>query len=133
MSFKRGKLWVEIRCFNPIPTEGGPFGPEQPKTVWHFHSFMAVVNKIHDFDYFSTCLVPVKLFCEKKFWNFEKLKKSILPIWHPFGKKSKKIIILFLFQKNNTIFTWIWILHFLSYLLKYIISVFFKILKFSFF
>ena len=26
--------------FNPIPTEGGPFGPEQPKTVWHFHSFM---------------------------------------------------------------------------------------------
>ena len=26
---------------NPIPTEGGPFGPEQPKTVWHLHSFMA--------------------------------------------------------------------------------------------
>ena len=51
---------------NPIPTEGGPFGPEQPKTVWHFHSFMAGVTKIYDFVYFSICLVPVKLFWEKK-------------------------------------------------------------------
>ena len=47
---------------NPIPTEGGPFGPEQPKTVWHFHSFMTGVTKIHDFVCFSICLVPVKLF-----------------------------------------------------------------------
>ena len=51
---------------NPIPTEGGPFGPEQPITVWHFHSFMAGVTKIHDFVYFSICLVPVNLFWEKK-------------------------------------------------------------------
>ena len=50
----------------PIPTEGGPFGPEQPKTVWHFHSFMTGVTKIHDFVCFSICLVPVKLFWEKK-------------------------------------------------------------------
>ena len=50
---------------NPIPTEGGPFGPTQPKTVWHFHSFMAGVTKIHDFVYFSTCLVLVKLFLKK--------------------------------------------------------------------
>ena len=56
---------------NPIPTEGGPFGPEQPKTVWHFHSFMAGVTKIHDFVYFSICLVPVKLFLKK---NYEILK-----------------------------------------------------------
>ena len=51
---------------NPIPTGGGPFGPGRPKTVWHFHSFMAGVTKIHDFVYFSICLVPVKLFWEKK-------------------------------------------------------------------
>ena len=51
---------------NPIPTEGGPFGPEQPKLVWHFHSFMTGVTKIHDFVCFSTCLVPVKLFWENK-------------------------------------------------------------------
>ena len=79
---------------NPIPTEGGPFGPEQPKTVWHFHSFMTGVTKIHDFVCFSICLVPVKLFWKKKLWNFEKLKKTILtiltPKGPPFGKKSKK-------------------------------------------
>ena len=50
---------------NPIPTEGGPFGPEQPKTVWHLHSFMAGVTKINDFVYYSICLVPVKLFWKK--------------------------------------------------------------------
>ena len=52
--------------FNPIPTEGGPFGPEQPKTVWHFHSFMTGVTKIHDFVYFSMCLVPLELLLKKK-------------------------------------------------------------------
>ena len=80
---------------NPIPTERGPFGPEQPKTVWHFHSFMAGVTKIYDFVYFSICLVPVKLFWEKKLWNFEKLKKKHFdrfdtkgsPLWE---KKLKK-------------------------------------------
>ena len=55
---------------NPIPTEGGPFGPEQHKTVWHFHSFMAGVTKIHDFVHFSICLVPVKLF-----WKEMKFQK----------------------------------------------------------
>ena len=44
---------------------GGPFGPQQPKTVWTFHILMAVVTKVHDFVYFSTCLVPVKLFLKK--------------------------------------------------------------------
>ena len=79
-------FWVSILfwlfcgfCFfniNPISTEGGPFGPEQLKTVWHFHSFMAGVTKIHDFVYFSICLVPVKLFWEKKLWIFENIEKN---------------------------------------------------------
>ena len=122
---------------NPIPTEGGPFGPEQPKIVWHFHSFMTGVTKIHDFVCFSICLVPVKLFWEKKLWNFEKLKKTILtvstPKGPPFGKKIKKIKFFVSFPKNHTISTWIWILHVLSFLLRYIISVFLKIFIFSFF
>ena len=46
---------------------------EQPKTVWHFHSIIAVVTKIHDLVYFSFYLVPVK---GKR--NLEKLKKIIL-------------------------------------------------------
>ena len=55
-----------LSMFNPIPTGGGPFGPQRPKTVWHFHSFMARVTKIHDFVYFSICLVPMKLFLKKE-------------------------------------------------------------------
>ena len=87
---------------NPIPTEGGRFGPEQPETGWHFHSFMTGVTKILDFVYFSICLVPVNLFLKKKLWNFEKLKNRNLPFWHqrvpPLEKKLKKWKFLFLFQ-----------------------------------
>ena len=43
---------------------GGPFGRQQPKTVWHFYSFMAAVNKTHDYVYFSTCIS--KAFFDKK-------------------------------------------------------------------
>ena len=52
---------------NPIPTGGGGrFGPKQPKAVWHIRSFMTGVTKIHDFVYFSMCLVPLELFLKKK-------------------------------------------------------------------
>ena len=46
-----------MASLNPIPTEGGPFGPEQLKTVWHFHSFMAGVTKIYDFVYLVICCI----------------------------------------------------------------------------
>ena len=88
---------------NPILTGGGPFGPEQPKTVWHFHSFMTGVAKIHDFVCFNICFAPVKLVWGKKLWNYKKLKKTILPFRHqrvpPLEKKSKKYFFLFLFWK----------------------------------
>ena len=94
---------VKSLSFNPIPTGGGPFGPQRPKTVWHFHSFMARVTKIHDFVYFSICLVPMKLFLKKELWNFEKLKKKNLPFRHqrvpPLEKKSKNLKIWVFFQK----------------------------------
>ena len=51
---------------NPIPTKGGHFGPERPKAVSHFHSFMTRVTKIHDFVHFSIPLVPVKPFLKKE-------------------------------------------------------------------
>ena len=53
----RNRSIQNIAYVNPIPTEGGPFGPEQPETVWHLHSFMAGVTKIHDFVYHTICLV----------------------------------------------------------------------------
>ena len=41
---------------------------------------------------------------EKKLWNFEKLKKTILPFWHqrvpPLGKKSKKLDFCFFSKKS---------------------------------
>ena len=122
---------------NPIPTGGGHFWPQQPKAVWHIRSFMTGVTKIHDFVYFSICLVPMKLFLKKELWNFEKLKKKILPFRHqrvpPLEKKSKNLKIWGFFPKNHTFSTWIWILHVLSFLLRYITSVLLKIFKFSFF
>ena len=128
---------VPLPYFNPIPTEGGPFGPAQPKTVWHFHSFMAGVTKIHDFVYFSTCLVPVKQFLKKRLWNLEKLKKIFSPFWHqrvpPLEKKLKKIKFFVSFPKNHTISTWIWILHVLSFLLRYMMSILLNFFKFSLF
>ena len=74
--------------FNPIPTEGGRFGPEKPETGWHFHSFMTGVTKIFDFAYFSTCLVPVNLFLKKKYeilknWKIEiyRFDTKGSPLW----------------------------------------------------
>ena len=61
--------------FNPIPTEGGHFGPGQPKAVSHFHSFMTRVTKIHDFVHFSIPLVPVKSFLKKRNMKFHKIEK----------------------------------------------------------
>ena len=145
MSVAQKWLGLQLSCrrksfcpsLNPIPTEGGPFGPAQPKTVWHFHSFMAGVTKIHDFVYFSTCLVPVKQFLKKRLWNLEKLKKIFSPFWHqrvpPLEKKLKKIKFFVSFPKNHTISTWIWILHVLSFLLRYMMSILLNFFKFSLF
>ena len=55
--------------FNPIPTEGGHFGPGQPKAVSHFHSFITRVTKIHDFVHLSISLIPVKLILKKETQN----------------------------------------------------------------
>ena len=74
-------------------------GPNNLKQSGIFR-FMAGVTKIHDFVYFSTCLVQVKLFLEKKLWKFEKLKKTILPFWHQRKKERKKIF----FSKKSCYF-----------------------------
>ena len=71
---------LDTKCapLNPIPTEGGHFGPVQPKAVPHFPSFMTRVIRIHDFVCFSNPLVGLKLFLKKEIWNFKKLKKENL-------------------------------------------------------
>ena len=95
------------KLINPIPTGGGPFGPQRPKTVWRFRSFMTGVTKIHDFVYFSMCLVPLELFLKKKVMKFLKIEKKIFTVLtpKPFGKKIEKIKIFCFFIKNYTIST----------------------------
>ena len=51
---------------NPIPTGMGRFWPQQQKTAWLFHTFVSKLAKIHEFDYFSLCLVPVNLVLQKQ-------------------------------------------------------------------
>ena len=60
------KILDNVVLFKPISTGVGHFWPQPSKTAWHFHSFVARLTKIHDFVYFSTCLVPIKLFLKKK-------------------------------------------------------------------
>ena len=94
---------------NSIPTEGGHFGPGQPKAVFYFHSFMTRVTKIHDFVHLSIPLIPVKLILKKEVQNFKKNEKRkftvLTPKGPPFGKKSRKIQKLVFFSKIHTFST----------------------------
>ena len=123
---------------NPIPTGGGPFwAPNDLKqsgisTVLWLESpkFMTLFISVSVWSQWS-------YFWKKELWNFEKLKKKNLPFRHqrvpPLEKKIQKSKNLVFFPKNYTISTWIWILHVLSFLLRYIMSVFLQIFIFSFF
>ena len=106
-------------------------GGQQPKTVCHFHSFLAGVTKIHDFVHFNICLVPVKLFLKKivKFWKIEKKRKRIYCFdTRDLRKKIKKIKNHFIFFQTIISFDM-----FLAFFLRYITSVLLKIFNFSFF
>ena len=120
--------------FNPILGGGGHYGPDDRERPRCFRRVRATTTKIHDFVSVYVWMVPWKSFLGFVFKIFEKRKKIFLtiltPKGPPFGKKIKKIKNFCFFPKNHTISTWIWILHVLSFLLRYITSIF---LKFSFF
>ena len=99
-------IYTRHGSFNPIPTEGGPFGPEQPKTVWHVHSFMAGVTKIHDFVFSVSFWSQWSYFWKKNYEILKNWKKKIyrfdtknLKIWVFFQK-----IILFLLESEFYLF-----------------------------
>ena len=73
-------------------------------------------------------------FWKKSYEILKNWKKKILPFRHqrvpPLEKKSKNLKIWIFFPKNHTFSTWIWILHVLSFLLRYITWVLVKIFKF---
>ena len=90
---------------------------------------------------FMTLFISVSVWSQwSYFWkkSYEILKNWKKKIYRfdtkgPFGKKIQKSKNLGFFPKNHTFSTWIWILHVLSFLLRYITSVLLKIFKFSFF
>ena len=68
-------------------------------------------------------------FSKMSFENFEKLKKEKFYLWDTKGEKIEKIRKIDFFQRNHTFSTWIWFLHVLNFLLRYITWVFLKIFK----
>ena len=92
---------------------------------------------------FMTLFVLVSVWSQESYFgkrNYEILKnwkKTILTVstskGPPFGKKIEKIKLFVSFPKNHTISTWIWILHVLSFLLRYMMSILLNSFKFSLF
>ena len=81
---------------------GGPFGPEWPKTVWHFHNFMTRVTKIPHFVWSVSVWSHWSVFWKKKYeisknWKTKIYRSDIKG--SPFGKKSKKFQKIVFFQK----------------------------------
>ena len=98
---------LEKFVINPIPTEGGHFGPGGPKVGSHFYSFMTKVTISHDFVHLSILLVPVKLFLKKEIDISKRIEKKKIyrsdtkgSLW----KKSKKIQKIVFFKKNSYFF-----------------------------
>ena len=65
---------------------------------------MAGVNKIHDFVYFSVCLVPVELFLKKKVMNFFKNWKNEFYCFNAKGSPLEKKLKKFKFSFFQTFF-----------------------------
>ena len=74
---------------------------------------------------------------QKKFEVLKNWKKYFLIVptskGPPFEKENFKIIFFPFFSNKSYFFTWIWILHVISFLLRYITLVLVKIFKFSLF
>ena len=122
---------------NPIPTGGALLGPNDLK-----QSGISTVLWLES-PKFMTLFISVSVWSQwSYFWkksyeilkNWKKKNFTVsTPKGPPFGKKIQKSKNLGFFPKNHTFSTWIWILHVLSFLLRYITSVLLKIFKFSFF
>ena len=110
--------------FNPILHGGGHFVPahvDDPSSLlggcpkWAHISWLCFIQH---------SLGPIEAIFKKYFWKFWKIEKKEIyfptPKGPPFGKKIEKLKKIWFFQKNWSFYTWIWILHVLSFLLRYI-------------
>ena len=67
---------------------------------------------------------PIEAIFQKNFWKFWKIVNKMFfiltPKGPPFGTKIEKLKKIDFFKENQIFYTWIWILHILSFLLRYI-------------
>jgi len=112
-------------CLNPILHGGGHFVPAHVGdplwflggcTIWAHNSWLCF---IHHF------IGPIEAIFQKKNWKFWKIKKNNFsvptPKGPPFEKKSKNWKKKYFYKQNQTFYTWIWIPHVLSFVLRYVI------------
>ena len=111
----------------------GHNGPGDWKIVCPIHKIRARPIKILDFVPFYVWMVLENSFLEFVFETFVKLKKKILIEGSPLWKKNWRYQKIFFFQKNKTFSFWIFIVHILSFLLRYITLVYVKFSNFDHF
>ena len=133
IKFLSFKFDFKFSYINPILHEGGHFVPahvDNPSWILSGSSNWAHISWLCSFQHF---IGPIEAIFQKKiFWKFQKIKKEILLMQNPLEKLEMNRKNWF-FQENHTFSTWIWILHVLSFLLRYITYVLLKIFRFSIF
>ena len=123
--------FLPLRFLNPILHGGGGhcarIHRQLLKTPWQMPQMSSDFMNL----FFSNLLmVLLRPFFKKRFGNFEKLKKIIFCL--KFLGKNREFSKNFGFFFKNHSWTWIYIVHVLSFLLRYITCVLLKIFRFLF-
>ena len=134
-------LWLLRSIFSPLRSKSFKiFGPLRYLTLYYMGGGHFVPAHVDDplslldgcpkwphiswLCFIQHSLGPIEAIFKKYFWKFWKIEKKEIyfptPKGPPFGKKIEKLKKIWFFQKNQSFYTWIWILHVLSFLLRYI-------------
>ena len=115
---------------NPIPRVGVHYGPDDHKQPYSLYKIMARATKILGFVPFYIWIVTGKLLLDFFFWKFEKMKNKIWQLWlqrvPPLKKKLEISKNVFCVQKFCFFIFWIYILHMLSFHLRYMTLIYLK-------
>ena len=127
-------ILVGILSVDPILHGGGSSRPPLEGYLASRLSGRSDWAHISWFCSFQHLLPPIEAIFQKKVFKVWKIKKMFFnrsdikgsPLW-------KRIFENYFFLTNYTFSTWIWVLHVLSFFLRYITWVFVKMFKFSLF
>ena len=114
---------------------GGLYGPDNNEKLFHFYRIRGRPPKILDFVPSYVWMVPWESFVEIFYWNFWKIKNISLTVLTskgpPFEKKIRNFKNNIFLQKNDIFSLWIYIVHVLSFLLRYITITYMKFSNFD--